>query len=232
MGSDALGLPIFVQPFWESPVFDIVSPSILFGFCTIWLAAAMTPGANVAFTVSISSRYGFRAGLACAAGFVTGIVVYSLIVAFGLGLISQWFGEFLAIIRWIGVAYLLWLAYKIWNAPGASSTSQDVAAPSFWRILVQGALVSLTNPKAMIFVAVVVPQAVDVSRPAMPQLIVLAVAASLMSFLAHSIYSTLGFALGRAVPSEKAGVWVNRLIALILIIGATGLIFATLPQNL
>ncbi|NKB28343.1 MAG: hypothetical protein GKR99_12620 [Rhodobacteraceae bacterium] len=213
-------------------MFEIVSPTILFGFCTIWLAAAMTPGANVAFTVSISSRYGFRAGLACAAGFVTGIVVYALIVAFGLGLISQWFGQFLAIMRWVGVAYLIWLALRIWNAPGAGSTARNVPKPSFWRILTQGVLISLTNPKAMIFVAVVVPQAVDVSRPAMPQLLVLVIAASAMSFIAHSIYSTLGYLLGRAVPSEKAGVWVNRLIASILIVGAVGLSVATLPQNL
>ena len=213
-------------------MFDVVSPTILFGFCTIWLAAAMTPGANVAFTVSISSRYGFRAGLACAAGFVTGIIVYALIVAFGLGLISQWFGQFLAIMRWVGVAYLIWLAIRIWNAPGAGASSQDVAKPNFWRVLMQAALISLTNPKAMIFVAVAIPQAVDISRPAMPQLMVLAIAASVMSFLAHSIYSALGYMLGRAVPSEKAGVWVNRLIASILIIGAIGLSFATLPQNL
>ena len=80
-------------------MFEIVSPTILFGFCVMWLAAAMTPGANVAFTVSISSRYGFRAGIACAAGFVTGILVYSIIVAFGLTFISQWLGQFLAIVR-------------------------------------------------------------------------------------------------------------------------------------
>lgn len=213
-------------------MFEIVSPAILFGFSVIWLAAAMTPGANVAFTVSISSRYGFRAGLACAAGFVTGIIVYSLIVAFGLGLIAQWFGQFLAIMRWVGVAYLMWLAYKIWNAPGAGSASHDVGKPGFRRIWLQAALVSLTNPKAMIFVAVVVPQAVDVARPALPQLMILAIFASLMSFVAHSIYSILGYVLGRAVPSQKAGIWVNRLIASILVFGAIGLSLAALPENL
>jgi len=213
-------------------MFEIVSPTVLLGFSTIWLAAAMTPGANVAFTVSISSRYGFRAGLACAAGFVTGIIVYALIVAFALGLIAQWFGPFLAIMRWVGVAYLIWLAYKIWNAPGAGSASHKVNSPGPWRIWAQGALISLTNPKAMIFVAVVVPQAVDISRPAMPQLMILAIFASLMSLIAHSIYSALGYSLGRAVPSEKAGVWVNRLIAAILLFGAIGLSFATLPENL
>ena len=212
-------------------MFDIISPTVLLGFSTIWLAA-MTPGANVAFTVSISSRYGFRAGLACAAGFVSGIVVYSLIVAFGLSLISQWFGQFLAIMRWVGVAYLIWLAMRLWNAPGAGAASQVAQAPGFWRILVQAALVALTNPKAMIFIAVVVPQAVDVSRPALPQLMVLALVASMMSLLAHSIYSALGHVLGRAVPSERAGIWVNRLIASILIFGALGLAFATLPQSL
>ena len=211
-------------------MFDIVSPTLLFGFCTIWLAAAMTPGANVAFTVSISSRFGFRAGLACAAGFVLGILVYALIVAFGLGFVSQWFGQFLAIMRWVGVAYLLWLAVKIWNAPGAGTASRDVAKPSFGRILLQGVLIALTNPKAMIFVAVAFSQAVDASRPALPQLIVLAIAASLMSFIAHGTYSALGYMLGRAVPSERAGVWVNRLIASILVVGAVGLSLASLPN--
>jgi len=213
-------------------MFEIISPTVLFGFSVIWLAAAMTPGANVAFTVSISSRFGFRSGLACAAGFVAGILVYAFIVAFGLNLISQWFGQFLAIMRWVGVAYLIWLAYRIWNAPGAGAAPHNVDRPGFWRILVQAALISLTNPKAMIFVAVVIPQAVDVTRPAFPQLMVLALFASLMSFVAHSTYSALGYLLGRAVPSESAGVWVNRLIASILIFGAIGLSLATLPQNL
>lgn len=213
-------------------MFEIISPTVLFGFSVIWLAAAMTPGANVAFTVSISSRFGFRSGLACAAGFVVGILVYAFIVAFGLNLISLWFGQFLAIMRWVGVAYLIWLAYRIWNAPGAGAAPHNVDRPGFWRILVQAALISLTNPKAMIFVAVVIPQAVDVTRPAFPQLMVLALFASLMSFVAHSTYSALGYLLGRAVPSESAGVWVNRLIASILIFGAIGLSLATLPQNL
>jgi len=213
-------------------MFEIVSPNILLGFCTIWFAAAMTPGANVAFTVSISSRFGFRAGLACAFGFVTGTFVYALIVAFGLGLIANWFGQFLAIMRWVGVVYLVWLAYKIWNAPGVGASSQTVASPSFWRTMIQGLLISLTNPKAMIFVAVVVPQAVDTSQPALPQLMVLAIFASLMSFIAHGVYSALGYSLGRTVPSEKAGIWVNRLIALVLAIGAVSLSIATLPQNI
>jgi len=134
--------------------------------------------------------------------------------------------------RWVGVAYLIWLAYRIWNAPGAGTATHQVERPGFWRILVQAALISLTNPKAMIFVAVVVPQAIDVSRPALPQLMILAIVASVMSFIAHGTYSALGHMLGRAVPSEKAGVWVNRLIASILIFGAIGLMFATLPQSL
>lgn len=213
-------------------MFGIVSPTILFGFCIIVFAAAMAPGANVAFTVSISSRFGFRAGLACAFGFVSGIFVYALIVAFGLGLISQWFGQFLAIMRWVGVAYLIWLAYKIWNAKGAGSAPEHFDTPSFWQILIQAALISLTNPKAMIFVAVVFPQAVNTSQPAFPQLMFLAVFASLMSFVAHSVYSALGYLLGRAVPSEAAGVWVNRIIASVLIVGAISLSIVTLPKSL
>lgn len=211
-------------------MFDIVSLPLLIGFCTIWFAAAMTPGANVAFTVSISSRYGFRAGIACASGFVVAILIYALIAAFGLGLIAQWFGPFLAIMRWVGVAYLIWLAWKIWNAPGAGAKAAEVARPGFWRIAMQAALITLTNPKAMIFVTVAIPQAVDMSRSVNPQLLILALAAAASSFLAHSTYSVLGHALGRAVPSEAAGIWVNRLIATIFVIGAIGLSVATLPE--
>ena len=84
----------------------------------------------------------------------------------------------------------------------------------------------------MIFVAVVIPQAVDVTQPTFPQLAVLVFFGSMMSFTAHSIYSTLGYMLGRAVPSETAGIWVNRLIAFVLIVGAAGLLFATIPDGI
>ena len=130
------------------------------------------------------------------------------------------------------MTYLIWLACKIWNSPGARIATHNIYRPEFWRILAQAALISLTNPKAMISVAIVVPQAIDVTRPPLPQLIVMSLFASLMSLLAHSIYTTIGTALGRAVPSEKAGIWINRLIAAILIFGAVGLSLATLPQNL
>ena len=135
-------------------MFEVVDVSKLIAFSGIWLAAALTPGANVAFTVSVSTRYGFWAGITGAMGFVTGAVIYSLLVIFGLNLISTWFAPIIEVLRWIGTAYLLWLAWKLWRAPATELETRDITKTSYMKLYLQGLLVCMTNPKAIIFFAV------------------------------------------------------------------------------
>ena len=211
-------------------MFEVVDVSKLIAFSGIWLAAALTPGANVAFTVSVSTRYGFWAGITGAMGFVTGAVIYSLLVIFGLNLISTWFAPIIEVLRWIGTAYLLWLAWKLWRAPATELETRDITKTSYMKLYLQGLLVCMTNPKAIIFFAVLIPQAIDTALPVLPQFLAVICAGALMSLSAQTLYAGLGHGLGRAIPSPSARVVVNRIIAVIFVIGAVGLATAALPD--
>lgn len=199
-------------------------------FCGLWLAAAAAPGGNSAFTVSVSSRFGFWAGVVGALGFVTILVLFVTLVAFGLDFAVSRITPLLDILRWLGVSYLLFLAFKLWRAPAMGGRETPFARIQPSRIYVQGALVCLTNPKVMIFVAAVIPQALNPDIPSGPQLVLFAISGGFLSFAVHCVYSYLGHRLGKAVPSPRARKFSNRAIACVFVLAAIGLGVASFPE--
>ncbi len=204
-------------------MFEILTPAQLGAFGAIWFAAAAAPGGNVAFTVSVSSRFGFWAGVTGALGFVTALMFYLIVVAFGLGFAIDQYGPILAILRLCGVAYLLYLAWRIWHAPTQIRPDAVFEKISKLKVYAQGALICLTNPKAIIFAAVVLPQTINPERDQTAQLAILGLFGAAISLVVHSGYSLLGSRLGRSVPSPAAKKVVNRIVAVVFIVAAIGL---------
>jgi threonine/homoserine/homoserine lactone efflux protein len=132
------------------------------------------PGPNVAIIVAGSLARGPRAGLATVAGTSAAMVAQLLLVALGLasalGALGAWFGE----IRWIGVAYLVWLAVRAWRAPPEDLSRASAPLSSPWRLVRHGFLVSLTNPKTLFFYGAFFPQFLSPAAPLGPQLALLA----------------------------------------------------------
>lgn len=205
-----------------------VEPAQLATFVGIWVAAAATPGGNTAFTVSVSSRFGFWAGLIGAFGFVTALMTYLVVVALGLDFAVSQYRPILNLLRWLGVGYLLYLAYKIWQADSSARLDGRFETAAFPKIYLQGALICFTNPKVMIFIAFVFPQTVNAAEPLVPQLLLLGLFGALSSFFVHSVYSVLGHTLGQAVPTPRARRISNRIIASVFVIAALGLGLASL----
>ena len=207
---------------------EAIDPTRFATFCLIWATAAAAPGGNMAFTISVSSRYGFRAGMLGAAGFVTANFGYMLLTAYGIGFAVNRHASVLSALRWLGVAYLVFLAWRLWTASGEARKFRafDTAAPQ--KIWLQGALISLTNPKVILFIAVVMPQAISTDAPLVPQLLVLGLAATVISLLVHTVYSALGHFIGRSVPTPRARVVSNRIIAAVFVTAAFGLAFASI----
>jgi homoserine/homoserine lactone efflux protein len=202
---------------------ESVSPGQIATFAGIWVAAAAAPGGNTAFTVSVSSRYGFGAGMIGALGFVSALFAYMMLVAYGLGFAVSQYGPVLNILRWLGVGYLLYLAFRMWTADGVARLDKTFDQFSPMRIYIQGSLICLTNPKAIVFMAFVFPQTVDASQALLPQLIVLGLTGAFLSFLVHGTYSFLGHKLGRSVPTPRARRISNRIIAVVFVAAAIGL---------
>ena len=148
-------------------------PSLLLTFILATAILMLIPGPNVALIVANSVAWGTRYGLLTVAGTAAAMVVQLGLTALGmsaaLGALAAWF-EWL---RWLGVGYLLWIGARQWRAPPVDLTRVPAQRRSARAIALRGFLVSLTNPKTLLFYGAFLPQFVSLDRPVLPQIAVL-----------------------------------------------------------
>ncbi len=139
------------------------------------LALMSTPGPSQLLMLSNSGVHGFHRALATAAGDLTANALQMLAAGLGLAAIIAASGAALAVIKWAGVAYLIWLGVRMIRRANPDTASTGGARPqstlgSLWT---QGFLTSAANPKAVVFFAALFPQFIDGSSPFWPQFLVL-----------------------------------------------------------
>lgn len=170
------------------------------GACTL---LALTPGPNLALILANVAGGGVAKGLWTLAGTTLGLALLAAAAVAGttslMMLMSAWFD----VIRWIGALYLMWLGGRtLWRLfrPLAASDIPLQQAPKRGGTLMQGILVSLSNPKVLLFLGAFLPQFVDAARPVSEQMTVLAalfvviIAVFDLAFLL--LFARLRFALG------------------------------------
>lgn len=124
--------------------------------------AAAIPGPGVTALVARALGSGFRSSLVMSLGLVLGDLCYLTAVVLGLAFIAQTFGTVFLVIKWLGVAYLCWLAWAFWTsgiAPEAVEARK--ARGGLVSSFVAGLTVTLGNPKTMIFYLALLPTLVD-----------------------------------------------------------------------
>ena len=128
----------------------------------------LTPGPNVALIVANSVAHGVRAGMLTVAGATGATAVHMVFVGFGLGEAMGLIGQMFEYIRWAGVAYLLYIGLQTWRGPVDDLGA--VRAQVVGRAMVgRAVLVSLTNPKTLLFYGAFFPQFIAPERPVAPQ---------------------------------------------------------------
>lgn len=136
----------------------MIDPLALMAFVPAALALNLTPGADMMFCLGQGLRSGGRSAVAASAGISTGAMVHVTLAGLGLGAVVATIPWLFDVIRWVGVAYLLWLA---WGAVRQGATAPDAPAIPAARAFRTGFVVNLTNPKVILFVLAFVPQFVD-----------------------------------------------------------------------
>jgi homoserine/homoserine lactone efflux protein len=152
----------------------MIDPAVLLAFVATSTVLLLIPGPNIALIVANSVAYGPKYGLLTVAGTSSAMVIQLSIAALGmaeaLGALGKWF-EWL---RWAGAAYLIYLGVMHWRAP-AADLSKTAPQPQTARALYGRALlVSLTNPKLLLFYGAFFPQFIRASQPVGAQIAVLA----------------------------------------------------------
>jgi threonine/homoserine/homoserine lactone efflux protein len=202
----------------------MIDPGLFLAFVAAVIVLMLTPGPNVALIVGNSVAFGSRYGLLTVAGTSSAMAAQIALTAFGMAELLAGAGRWFDAIRWVGVAYLVYLGVVQWRAPIPDLSEAAARVVSRRKIFGRALVVALTNPKVLFFLGAFFPQFVDPSRAIGPQMAILSA-----TFLAIVCVVDVGWALtaGRArrllATHARAQ---NRISGALLIAAGIGLAFA------
>ncbi|MEM9239330.1 MAG: LysE family translocator [Pseudomonadota bacterium] len=143
-------------------IWDVVTgfdPTLLLAFIGAGLLLNLTPGADFVFISASGISGGPRVGMAAAVGVNLGILVHIAMASAGLSALLIAFPLAYDVIRYVGAAYLIYLAVQAWRSTG--EIGQGKAAPSLWVAVRRGFITNLLNPKTALFIFAFIPQFTD-----------------------------------------------------------------------
>jgi threonine/homoserine/homoserine lactone efflux protein len=182
-----------------------VNPELFAGFVLAVVVLILMPGPIVTLVIANSLAYGQRTGLATVAGASSGNAVLVVAGAAGLTTLLALAADLFEVLRWAGVAYLVYLGVKQWRA--AFTVGRIPSLPPmksrkgvFW----QGVVVAITNPKTLFFYAAFFPQFVDPQLAVAPQLLAMSIAMIVIATTFDSCYALLAGRVRGLFASARA----------------------------
>ena len=196
------------------------------------LALMSTPGPSHMLMLSNSMSHGLRRSLATAVGDLSANALQMLAAGLGLAALLAASGQALNIIKWLGVAYLIWLGVRmIRNArPDRSVTRAGRVPPSLRALWMQGFFTSAANPKAVVFFAALFPQFIQPHMPFWPQFLILSATYIVIDGLFLSAYG-LGSSWIAAKFKGTTRMWIERAGGGFMIIAALLLSVKTISDR-
>src|SRR5215510_11387241 len=206
---------------------DGVNP--LLAFALTALIIEITPGPNMTYLAALSLTGGMRAGFAAVAGIAIGLATYGIVAALGLAAVIDNSPLLFGILRWGGVAYLLWLAWEAWSSERETSPdATDGLDVGPWIAFRRGLITNLLNPKAAVFYVAMLP---DFVRPGagsvMSQTLALSAIYVTIATVIHAGIVGLAGSLQPMVAASGSRRIVRRLLALALVGIAIWFAFST-----
>ncbi len=141
------------------------SPAVLLAYTAASLLLAATPGPDMALFLSKTLTGGRRFGFAALGGAMAGLVVHACAAALGLSALLAASSQAYGVVKLIGAAYLLWLAYGALRHGSVVNVDASKKQESLFSVFLTGFGINLTNPKIIIFFVTFLPQFVDAGDP-------------------------------------------------------------------
>jgi homoserine/homoserine lactone efflux protein len=205
----------------------MIAFDVFLAFVAATTLLMVIPGPNVALIVANSVAHGTRFGLLTVAGTASGIVLQLALTVVGASAALDFLASSFEFLRWLGVAYLVWLGIAAWRAPPVDLTQVKPQARSARGIYLRGLLVCLTNPKTLLFCGAFLPQFVTPGPDATRQLVLLAVTFFVVSTVLDSLWALLAGRL-RELLTARARLR-NRVTGGLLVGAGLGLALARKP---
>lgn len=176
------------------------------------LVVVLLPGTGVIYTLAVGLGRGFTASIAAALGCTFGIVPAAIASIIGLAAIFHTSALAFLVIKYLGVAYLLFMAWNILREGGALDVKENTDPVSYSKIAAHGVIINILNPKLSLFFLAFLPQFVSV-KAASPtlELILLASIFMAMTFFVFVLYGAFAALVRDALISKPAiMIWMKR----------------------
>ena len=199
--------------------------SLYIAFIVAVAALVLLPGPTVMLVTSKSLHRGVNAGLRAVIGSAFAAAIQLMVVVAGLASVVVFVGSWFEWIRWIGIAYLVYLGIKTWLDSMVNETRKldPLSSTSSYRDIADGFIVTLTNPKALLFHGAFLPQFVDPAIPALPQLLILSGTFLVVATLLDSCWALLAAKLRKLITGVQSRKYADRISGSILIGAGTAL---------
>jgi homoserine/homoserine lactone efflux protein len=207
----------------------------------LWIAFAVSaaviiamPGPTTLLIAGIALSAGTRAAAAAVLGVITGDIAAITLAFAGAGALLAAAPVLFEALRWVGAGYLLWLGLRLWRtSPRTGSARLETAAApaatgSSLPTFVRGVLVTLLNPKGLMFFAAFMPQFLDRTQPMPPQMLILGTTHVGIALAVLAVYVRLAQRIGRILDRPGATGAAGRIGACLLI--AAAILVASIPN--
>lgn len=189
---------------------------MLWSFALASLIIEMTPGPNMAYLALLSADRGRIAGYAAVAGVALGLAIAGIAASVGLSTLMANVPAVYEVIRWLGVLYMLYLAWEAWRGESRDPGTQlhNGSNVLFFR---RGLISNMLNPKAYLFYAAILPEFIDPSRELAGQLALLIAIYVAIATLVHAGIVTFFGTLSTVILSGRSAEMTRRIFAGLLV---------------
>ena len=179
------------------------------------LVVVLIPGTGVLYTVATGLFIGKRASFFAAIGCTLGIIPALLASAFGLAAIFHTSAMAFQVVKYVGAAYLLYLAWQMWRSSSPLVVSAEQSETQYSGLIIKGFLLNILNPKLSIFFLAFLPQFIpNTTESVLGSMFLLGAVFMLMTFAVFIVYGFLsGCFSAFIIKSEKASIRIQKLFA-------------------
>ena len=176
----------------------------LISFTIATLALAISPGPDNIYVLTQSLVNGTKSGIATTAGLISGCIVHTTLLAFGISAIITASEEIFYGIKVLGACYLLYLAYKVYRSDENLTLAENAPKKSYWQLFKTGVIMNLVNPKVMIFFLAFFPGFLwNKDGNTVAQFYILGITFMVVSFLTFSTIALLAGRISEFILKRK-----------------------------
>ena len=191
-----------------------------------------TPGPSVLLATANSMKYGINKTLGTILGDLSANLCQILLASFGLASIVISSGELFQLIKWCGVIYLIYIGImKITSKPTLQINKEETNEREFSKLYVEGFLMSVANPKAIVFFAALFPIFIDDSLPFLPQVVILSITFLILDGISLLIYTLFASRLKKYLENHEKIYLQNKVVGILLILSGIMLSMVNRTNN-